>query len=85
MLLPFQGGINNLPYTQGDCPGLTASGPSGRSPYLRSVSLVFTLFHFDTLSSFYRLKMKNKRWKIKMNKINIAYPTKTTIFALKTY
>ena len=50
MLLPFQGGINTLPYTQGDCPGLAASGPSGRSPYLLSVSLVFTLLHFDTPS-----------------------------------
>ena len=48
MLLPFQGDINTLSHPQGDCPGLTAFGPSGRSPYLQSVSLVFTLFHFDT-------------------------------------
>ena len=57
----LQGDVNTLPYTQGDCPGLTASGPSVRSPYLRSVSLVFTLFHFDTSSLYFERRMMERR------------------------
>jgi len=70
--LPFQGEFDTLPYTQGDCPGLTAAGLSGRSPSSQSISCDFKFYHFDTpffaISTLTRMEKEEKDLKMKEGK-----------------